>query len=76
LKKGALEIKEQVDLDNAGQGWLTVVSSIVLLVIGLILYLIYEKLNERITPQERKNVYNGSSFSSSSGPYGFKGKEI
>jgi hypothetical protein len=45
-----MEIKEQVDLDNAGQGWLTVVSSIVLLVIGLILYLIYEKLNERITP--------------------------
>jgi hypothetical protein len=83
LKRGAEEFKAEVDKDN--ESGFPIMSLLVLAFIALVLYLIWDKLNQRIEPSKRHSSSSSPSLFSSSGPgylfggssgNGFKGKDF
>lgn len=67
LRRGADEIKAEVDKDN--EVGFPILNAIILCFIALVLYLIWEKLNERIEPTKKQGVgFGGATSSASSSP--------
>ena len=66
LRRGADEIKAEVDKDN--EVGFPILNAIILCFIALVLYLIWEKLNERIEPAKKHGVGFGATSSASSSP--------
>ena len=60
MRQGADEIKEQVDLDNISG--FPIINFGVLLFIALILYLIWDKLNEKMDPVSTKKGVSSSTL--------------
>jgi hypothetical protein len=71
LRRGAEEFKAEVDKDN--DGGFPVINAIILAFIAIILYLIWDKLNERIDPSKKHTGSSPSLFSSSGPGYMFGG---
>lgn len=70
LRTGADEIKSHVDRDN--QSGFPIANFCILLFIALVLYLIWDKLNEKIDPSPKKKAggaYMTAATSDSTGGY-------
>ena len=66
LRRGAEEIKAEVDKDN--EGGFPLVNAGILGFIALVLYLIWDKLNERLDPTSSSKKQHSSSFGGGSSP--------